>query len=57
MELQELTTDELMYIDGGDLGNLFYDLFYAVSCTVRFASNVSDGLKDNPNYGNPTMYK
>ena len=57
MKLQELTTDELMNVEGGGLGNLFYDLFYAASSTVRFASNLSNSLQGDPNYGNPMVYK
>jgi|GEM_PF-3050704 len=57
MKLEELTTDELMNIDGGGLGNFFYDVVYATVRTFRFASDLSDSLKDNPNYGNPMVYK
>jgi hypothetical protein len=57
MKLEELTTDELMTIDGGGLGNLFYDVLYVTIRTLRFASDLSDSLKDNPNYANPIVYK
>ena len=57
MKLQELTTDELMNIDGGGLGNFFYDVIYAISRSVRFASDLSDSLKGDPNFGNPMVYK
>jgi hypothetical protein len=57
MKLQELTTEELINIEGGGLGNLFYDVLYATARTVRFASDLSDSLKDNPNFGNPNVYK
>lgn len=57
MELQELTTEELMKIEGGGLGNLFYDMFYSISSTVGFAADLSGSLKGNPNFGNPMVYK
>ncbi|OZA24257.1 MAG: hypothetical protein B7X86_09220 [Sphingobacteriales bacterium 17-39-43] len=57
MKLQELTTDELMTIDGGGLGNFIYDVFYATTRALRFASDLSDSLNGNPNFGNPSVYK
>jgi bacteriocin-like protein len=57
MKLQELTTEELINIEGGGLGNFIYDIMYATLRTVRFASDLSDSLKDNPNFGNPGIYK
>lgn len=57
MELQELTTDELMNIEGGGLGNFLYDLLYAGFRTARFAHNLSISLKDNPSFGDATVYK
>ncbi len=57
MKLQELTTDELMTIDGGGLGNFIYDVFYATTRALRFASDLSDSLNSNPNFGNPMVYK
>lgn len=57
MELQELTTDELLNIDGGDFGNFLYDVLYTVFRTARSAYEISNSLKDNPNYGNAMVYK
>jgi bacteriocin-like protein len=57
MKLEELTTDELMNIEGGGLGNLFYDVCYATFRTFRFASDLSNSLQGNSNYGNPMIYK
>lgn len=57
MELQELTTDELMNIEGGGLGNLFYDVFYVISRTVHIASDIAESLRNNPNHGNAFVYK
>ncbi|MDP3469487.1 MAG: bacteriocin [Daejeonella sp.] len=57
MKLQELTTDELMNIEGGGLGNLIYDMCYVTSRAFRFALDLSDSLSGNPNYGNPMVYK
>ena len=57
MELQELTTDELMNIEGGGIGNLIYDVFYAGFRAARFAYDLSNSLKDNPNFGNAMVYK
>lgn len=57
MKLQELTTEELMNIEGGGLGNFFYDVFYAATSTVRFAADLSNSLKSDPDFGNPMVYK
>lgn len=57
MKLQELTTEELMNIEGGGLGNFIYDVLYATTRTLRFASDLSDSLNSNPNFGNPMAYK
>lgn len=57
MKLQELTTDELMNIEGGGLGNFFYDVCYATAMAFRFASDLSDSLNGNPNFGNAMAYK
>jgi bacteriocin-like protein len=57
MKLQELTTDELMNIEGGGLGNFIYDVFYAGTRALRFAANLSNSLDGDPNYGNPMVYK
>lgn len=57
MKLQELTTEELMNIEGGGLGNFIYDVFYATTRALRFASDLSDSLNGNPNFGNPMAYK
>jgi bacteriocin-like protein len=57
MKLQELTIEELMNIEGGGLGNFIYDVFYATTRAFRFASDLSDSLNGNPNFGNPMAYK
>lgn len=57
MELQELTTNELINIDGGSLGNLLYDVFYACFRSGRFAYNLSSSLRDNPAFGDAMVYK
>lgn len=57
MKLQELTTDELMNIEGGGLGNFIYDVFYGAASAFRFASDLSNSLKGDPNFGNPMVYK
>lgn len=57
MELQELTTDELMNIEGGDLRNFFYDAFYVAFRTIRLAGEMSNSLNSNPNFGNAMVYK
>ena len=54
MKLQELTTEELINIEGG---GLLYDFFYAVGTIIRGAANLSEALSDNPNYGNAMLYK
>lgn len=57
MKLQELTTEEMMNIEGGGLGNFIYDVFYATTRVLRFGSDLSDSLNGNPNFGNPMVYK
>lgn len=59
MKLQELTTDELMNIEGGreGLGNFIYDAFYATFRTIRNAKDLADALKKNPSHGNAMIYK
>jgi bacteriocin-like protein len=57
MKLQELTTEELMAIEGGGLGNLIYDVIYGVGRAFRFVYDSSESLNGNPNFGNATVYK
>jgi bacteriocin-like protein len=57
MKLQELTTDELMNIEGGGFGNFIYDFLYFVTRGIHNAVEMSDALKQNPNYGNAMVYK
>lgn len=57
MKLQELTTEELVKIEGGGLGNFIYDALYGAFRVLRFASDGSDSLRSNPSYGNPMLYK
>lgn len=57
MELQELTTEELMNIEGGSVGNLFYAVFCAAFKTFHFADDLSNSLRDNPDFGNAMIYK
>lgn len=57
MELQELTTEELMNIEGGGVGNLFYAVFCAAYRTFQFADDMSNSLRDNPDFGNAMVYK
>jgi len=57
MKLQELTTDELMNIEGGGLGNLIYDIFYVTTRAIHNAVEMADALRNNPNHGNAMVYK
>jgi bacteriocin-like protein len=57
MKIEELTTDELMNIEGGGLGNLIYDILYAIGRTGRAGYESADSLRSNPNYGNAMVYK
>jgi|LakMenE18May11ns_1017448.scaffolds.fasta_scaffold9944874_4 bacteriocin-like protein len=57
MKLQELTTDELMNIEGGGSGNFIYDFFYTVVRTIRVGHEVAGSLRSNPNHGNAMVYK
>jgi bacteriocin-like protein len=57
MKLQELTTDELMNIEGGGLGNFFYDFFYYATSGIHNAGEMADALRNNPNHGNAMVYK
>ena len=57
MKLQELTTEELMNIEGGGLGNLFYDILYALARTARGGYEISNSLSNNSNYGDAMVYK
>ena len=57
MKLQELTTDELMNIEGGGPGSFIYDVCYATLRTFRFAADLSNSLNANPNFGNAMVYK
>jgi len=54
MELQELTTDELISIEGG---SLLYDIFYTAFRAIRHSGDLANSLEDNPNFGNAVMYK
>ena len=55
MKLQELTTEELVNIDGG--GGIIYEFYYIALRGMRFLDNLSDSLDGNSNYGNPSVYK
>lgn len=57
MKLQELTTEELLNIDGGGVGTFLYDLCYLTLRGMRFGSDLSDSLAGNSNFGNPSVYK
>lgn len=57
MKLQELTTEELVNIEGGGVGTFFYDLFYVTVRGIRFGSDLSNSLDGNSNFGNPSIYK
>ena len=57
MKIEELTTDELMNIEGGGLGNLIYDICYITVRSLRCGYEISNSLKSNPNYGNAMIYK
>lgn len=57
MKLQELTTEELVNIEGGGAGTFFYDLFYVAFRGIRFGSDLSNSLDGNSNFGNPSVYK
>lgn len=57
MKLQELTTEELLNIDGGGVGTFLYDFLYVTLRGVRFGSDLSDSLGGNSNFGNPSVYK
>jgi len=57
MKLEELTSEELMNIDGGGLGNLIYDIFYLFTRTTRVGYEIADSLRSNPNHGNAMVYK
>jgi bacteriocin-like protein len=57
MKFEELTTDELMNIEGGGLGNLIYDIIYAACRSARCGYEIANSLKSNPNYGNAMVYK
>lgn len=54
MKLQELTTEELMNIDGG---GFIYEVFYIAARTLCLAADLSNSLKGDPNFGNPLVYK
>jgi len=59
MKLQELTTDELMNIEGGKegSGHFIYDALFAALRTIRNAKDLADSLKKNPSHGNAMIYK
>lgn len=57
MKIQELTTEELMNIDGGGYVSIFYNFFYTAMRTIIVANEISDSLRDNPNYANAMVYK
>lgn len=52
--LTELTDKELLVIEGG---GFWGDLAYGVAYTIRVASEISDALRSNPAYGDPSLYK
>jgi bacteriocin-like protein len=57
MKLQELTTDELMNIEGGGLGNFIYDVFYVMMRSTRIGHEIAASLRSNPHHGNAMVYK
>jgi bacteriocin-like protein len=57
MKLQELTTDELMNIEGGGLGNFIYDVFYCLGRIGHAGYDIASSLRSNPNHGNAMVYK
>ena len=52
--ITELTSKELINIDGG---GFWGDVAYMVGYSIHAASEISNLLSSNPNFGNANVYK